>query len=510
MPVRKASEAMQFDFSRLGDDANDHLEELDELDHLDEPGVAMATVAATFGMSVPAARAIEPEPGATADGALTVAEFYDRVKYALRMEFPADAWVTGEIRKVTVSKGNRYLELADHHAPSGRGAATLDVACWARDWPLIGAELRSVGMELTAGLVVRIRGRVSVWEGGARLRFSMTDLDVAALLGGIAAARRKLLVALGQEGLLHANRQLPLPLVPMRIAIVTSAGSEAYRDFTGQLKRSGYAFDVRLEACLVQGLEAPLQIAGCIRRVHVFNPDVIVVIRGGGGKGDLAAFDSEDVARAIATSRYPVWTGIGHTGDQSVADEVAQRALITPTACGQAIVLAVTTYLDGIDARANAVGDRCCAALQRLAGRVDEGKGRLAQAARHELDQAASALALARNRAMHGAIVGTERNRATLARQCRDVAGIARHMFATADERHAHRRAVLDAYDPRRQLARGWSLTRGADGRILRSIGDAGTGDRIVTVLADGTLSSRVDDVREPDGAPKGHEETTP
>jgi exodeoxyribonuclease VII large subunit len=386
----------------------------------------------------------------------------------------------------------------------------MDVACWSRDWPIIGAELRSVGMELTAGLVVRIRGRVSVWEGGARLRFSMTDLDVAALLGGIAAARRKLLVALEQEGLLHANRQLPLPLVPMRIAIVASAGSEAYGDFTGQLKRSELAFEVRLEACLVQGLDAPLQIAGCIRRLHAFKPDVIVVVRGGGGKGDLAAFDSEDVARAIATSRYPVWTGIGHTGDQSVADEVAQRALITPTACGEAIVLAVTAYLDGIDARASAVGDRCRTALQRLAGRLDEGKGRLAQAARHELDQAASALALARNRAVHGAIVGTERNRATVGRQCQDVVRIARHMLATADERHAHRRAVLDAYDPRRQLARGWSLTRGVDGRIIRSIGDAEVGDRIMTVLADGTLSSRVDDLLDRDSAPKGHEEATP
>jgi len=500
MTSSRAYEAMQFDFSRLGDDVDEDLETTEAT------GPAGATA---IGLSPGATREIEPEPGASADDALTVAEFYDRVKYAMRAEFPTDVWVTGEIRKVTVSKGNRYLELADHHAPLGRGAATLEVACWWRDWPHIGAELQAVGMELTAGLVVRIRGRVSIWEGGARLRFSMTDLDVAALLGGIAAARRKLLVLLEQQALLQANRQLPLPIVPRRVAIVTSAGSEAYRDFTGQLERSGYSFDVRLEASLVQGLDAPLQIAAAIRRLHAFDPDVIVLIRGGGGKGDLAAFDSEDVARAIATSRYPVWTGIGHTGDRSVADEVAQRALITPSACAEAIVLAVTTYLDAIDGRAQVIAARGRATLDRLAAGVDDGKGRLARAARHELDQAVSTLALARNRAVHGAIVGTERSTATVDRQAQDLVRISRHVLASADERLAHRRAVLEAYDPRRQLARGWSLTKSIDGRILRSVVDIAVGQRIMTVVADGTLTSSVDRVDGAHEPPRSLEEAT-
>jgi exodeoxyribonuclease VII large subunit len=495
MPSRKAYEAMQFDFSSLDDAAGAPL---------DAPQMAAVSATAGLGPVAPSERGTAPAPGATTRDALTVAQFYDRVSDAMRTEFPTDVWVTGEIRKVTVSKGNRYLELADPEAPSGRDGATLEVACWWRDWPLIGAELQAVGMELTAGMVVKVRGRVSVWERGARVRFSMTDLDVAALLGGIAAARRKLLVVLEREGLLQANRRLPLPIVPRRIAIVTSAGSEAYRDFTGQLDRSGYRFDVRLEATLVQGLDAPLQMAAALRRLQAFGPDVIVMVRGGGGRGDLAAFDSEAVARAIATSRYPVWTGIGHTGDRSVADEVAQRALITPTACGQAIVLAVTTYLDGIDARAQAIAARARTAMERLAVRVEDGRGRLARAARHELDQATSALVLARSRAVHCAIVGTERNVASLDRQAQDLVRIARHALLSADERLSHRRTVLEAYDPKRQLARGWSLTRSLDGRILRSVGDVALGQRVKTMLTDGTLSSTVDGV---EGAPKGLEE---
>lgn len=437
-----------------------------------------------------------PEPGETADGALSISEFYDRVKFALRREFPADVWVTGEIRKVTVSKGHRYIELADHHAaPGERGGATLDVACWSRDWPMIAAELETVGVELTSGLVVRIRGRASVWEAGARLRFTLTELDVEALVGGIAAARRKLLRALDIEGLLDANRCLPVPLVPMRVGVVTSAGSEAYRDFTGQLQRSGLAFDVRLEASLVQGRDAPPQIAAAIRRLHGFEPDVIVLVRGGGAKGDLVAFDSEDVARAIATSRYPVWTGIGHTGDRSVSDEVAQRSLVTPTACGEAVVAAVDAYLTSIVSRAQVVADRGRQVLDACDRQLSTARAALGNAARHELDRATGAVAMARGRAAHGAKLATERSAGALRLRTQRLGSLTRHSLDTSDQRLAHRRQVLEAYDPTRQLARGWSLTRSASGRIIRSVADVGAGDRVVTELADGTMSSVVGEI---------------
>lgn len=525
MPSSRASEPLQFDFSGTEEAGSDEKvpPERPRPPASRPPGKrASTTSSAPCRTSVPSSGVgpaagasrwesdgeagwadevtVAVEPGSSADAAFTVAEFYDRVKTALRAEFPAEVWVTGEIRKVTVKGGNRYLELADHDAPQGRGRAALDVACWARDWPLIGAELQSVGLELTEGLVVRIRGRVGVWEAAAKLRFSMTDLDVAALLGGIAAARRKLLLALEGEGLLEANRRLGVPLVPMRLGLVTSAGSEAYRDFTGQLERSAYAFDVRLEACLVQGTEAPQQIAAAIGRLQDFRPDVIVLVRGGGARGDLAAFDSELVARAIATSRHPVWTGIGHTGDRSVADEVCQRALITPTGCGEAVVAAVTAYLEGVEGAAQAIAGRGRAVLDRAGTRVDERRGRLARAARHELDQASASLLLARGRGVHAAVMGLERNRGTVDRQVQEVARISRHVLQTEEQRLGQLRAVLAAFDPKRQLARGWSLTKTPDGRVLRSVAELAPADKIVTVLADGNVASTVEHVSRIEG----------
>ena len=341
-----------------------------------------------------------------------MAAFYERLRIALRAEFPDEVWVTGEIRKVTVSKGHRYIELADHEPSaasdnrsvsafgSRAAGATLEVACWSREWPTIAAALEAVGVQLTAGLVVRVRGRVSVWEAGARIRFSMTDLDVEALVGGIAAARRKLLTTLQAEGLIDANRRLTLPLVPLRVGLVTSAGSEAYRDFTGQLQRSGLAFKTRFETSLVQGVRTRPhrslpRFNGCRRS----SLDLIVVVRGGGAKGDLAAFDHEVVARAIVSSRYPIWTGIGHTGDRSVADEIAHRALVTPTACGEAVVDVVVAYLDALGDQVTRILNTGVRAMDGATRELASRRSDLSRAARHELSRSDAALARARPRA---------------------------------------------------------------------------------------------------------------
>ena len=452
-------------------------------------------------------------PGSVSDAALSISELYGRIRGALRDAFPGEVWVTGEIRKVTTSRGNHYLELADHldgpvpptaqattasrwGPPARSGNATLEVACWARDWPVIEYDLAAVGVDLVPGLVVRVRGRVTVWEGASKLRFSMAALDVEALVGGIAAARRRLLGTLAAEGLLEANRRLPMAPVPLRIGLVTSPGSEAYRDFTGQLARSGYAFDVRFVPSVVQGPEAPAHIADALRRLAAFGPQLAVVVRGGGAKGDLQAFDSELVARAIATASFPVWTGIGHTGDRSVADEVAQQALVTPTQCGEAVVAAVATYLEGIDRRARLLA-------QRVEARLDEASRELARAcastgrsARQALERCHAALRGAETRICNSALLAIERNQGQLVNRAQRLAAPSSRLITLEAQRVSHQRELLQLLEPQRQLERGWSLTRDEDGRIVRSSVSLRPGEKLITTFADGSAGSVVEEVR--------------
>jgi exodeoxyribonuclease VII large subunit len=432
---------------------------------------------------------LEPE-------SLSIAEFYARVRQALRNEFAEEVWVTGEIRSIRESRGHHYFELGDHSADStGRQAAQqLQVTCWSRDWPGVAAALAAAGVDLEVGRVVRVRGKVGVWDGASKLQFTLTALDIEALLGGIAAARRRLLAQLEAEGLLRANALYPVPLVPLRIGVVTSPGTEAHHDFIGELERSGIAFDVHIEASLVQGADAPAQIVAALRRLESFAPDVAVVIRGGGARGDLACFDAEEVARAIATAPFPVWTGIGHTGDRAVADEVAGRAFITPTACGEAIVSTVFAYWEDIQRRINAASSLARARLDAQAHRVLAARERLSSSIRYQLDRRTRDLVLA---ATQLSDVATEAVVGATSRLVFEVTSLRRaaDRAVAAEETALERRSqVLRAFDPRRQLERGWSLTRLSTGRIIRSAAEVTPGVLLLTQLADGEVASVVRD----------------
>lgn len=450
--------------------------------------------------------------GSACDAALSVGEFYELVRAALKEVFPGEIWVTGEIRKVSTSRGHHYLELADHleaTATSGaessvtfRGAsfgraqnATLEVACWARDWPVVQRELDAVGVELVPGLVVRVRGKVSVWEGGSKLRFSMTALDVEALVGGIAAARRRLLGLLAAEDLLEANRRLPLPLVPLRIGLVTSPGSEAYRDFTGQLERSGYCFDIRFEPSVVQGPDAPGGIAAALAKLEAFDPALVVLVRGGGARGDLAAFDSEPVARAISEARFPVWTGIGHTGDRSVADEVAQRALVTPTQCGEAVVATVSKYLEDVERIARRLSSSVDARLDEASRSLQARSSLLRRGVTQGLTSSLQALRATEMRVGSAALVTIERSRGHLANRAQRLGSLSVQQVAVQAERVEHDRELLRVLDPRRQLERGWSLTRDEQGQVVRTAASLRRGGRLVTTFAHGSAVSVVGEI---------------
>src|ERR1017187_5930647 len=508
-------EELRFDFTGSGDQARDPVSP--------SPGLAApATRPTERPLAAPgqpptlSVVASEPlvEPGSASDAALSISDFYSRVKGALRETFPGEVWVTGEIRKVTTSRGHHYLELADRldglDRPGSDGLAvargglprnvnaTLEVACWARDWPVVQYELEAVGVELTPGLVVRVRGTVTVWEGGSKLRFSMTALDVEALIGGIAAARRRLLGTLASEGLLEANRRLALPLVPLRIGLVTSPGSEAYRDFTGQLERSGDLFDVRFEPSIVQGPEAPAQIVGSLTRLGAFEPQLVVLVRGGGARGDLAAFDSEPVARAIAGAPFPVWTGIGHTGDRSVADEVAHQALVTPTQCGEAVVAAVAAYLEGVDRRARRLAQRVEARLNEAVRELVTSCASTRRVARQGLDRSSQNLRTTETRIGNAALVAIERSQGRLVNRAQRLAGPSSQHLAVQAQQIAHRRELLQLLNPRHQLERGWSLTRDESGRVVRSLASLRLGERLITTFADGSAGSVVDEIRPP------------
>ena len=294
--------------------------------------------------------------------------------------------MSGEVRSFKVSsRGHCYIDLVDPKNAQDTGSPVLKVISWSSKWSRVRATLDQLGIAFDAGLVVRVRGEVQFYKPRGDISFILSELDTEALLGKVAAERARLVKALIDEGLFDRNRRIEVPRPPLRIGLVTSPGTEGYRDFIGQLDASGMAFDVRIIATQVQGREAPALVASAIASLQSEGCDVLVLVRGGGSKSDLATFDTELVARAIAVSNVPVWTGIGHTGDQSVADEIANRAFITPTECGMELARRVTDVWESTIEKGAAAARMADLAVADASTHLDRSRSRLATGARMHL-----------------------------------------------------------------------------------------------------------------------------
>jgi exodeoxyribonuclease VII large subunit len=432
---------------------------------------------------------------------LSVGALYDEVETAITRAFPRNRrlWVRGEIAKLSDHRsGHLYMDLVDpDEIRAGRrdrgGVPTLSVKCWRTSWAPLRHSLEKEGIELAEGMIVVLRGTLDLYRAKGEVSFVLAEIDVAALLGRLAAQRAQLLRALEAEGLLRRNASLPVPEPTLHVGLVASPGTEGYHDFVGRLVESGLGFRISLVKVPVQGAAAPTAIARGLRFLSRSECDVIVLVRGGGSKADLAAFDTEVVARAVAGATKPVFTGIGHTGDESVADMVAARASVTPTECGQQIALAARQWwaskvLQPSSDLARRIPDFLDDAQERDA----RARGRLTAAARHQLrvhrERIGNKAASLRRRAPDRVEACRSTVRTSAGRL--SVRGTS-HVERSAEQLSAWRR-LLAAYDVENQLRRGYSLTMTAEGTLVRSAKELVEGRDIVTRLADGSVHSRV------------------
>ncbi len=462
---------------------------------------------------------IDQEP----DPTLSVGELHAAVRRIMLPRFNRRVWVRGEVRDLNdrVRSGHLFFSLCDPGKGRRGRDATLRAVCWSSTWAGVRRSLHRAGVTLAEGNEVRVGGRVELNDTG-QINLVVETVDVDALVGRLARARAELCGALRDEGLWDANRALPLSRLPLRIGVVGAPDTQGFADFHGVLAASGYAFTITVAPAAVQGPQAAVSLASAFRALRLAHErgaqlDVVVAIRGGGSQADLSAFDSERVARAIATTPVPVWVGVGHTGDRTVADELAHRYFSTPTALAHGLVTEVRTAAHELGDRARRV---TLAAQSRLAGAVDAVDGR-----RHRIRTGArSAVRAEHRRVAHEALRVEQAARTTLARadtvldghrsrlspgrlnerlarrsdavssRLEAVQARARAALRLAEAELAHRQAVLAASDPARILRRGFTLTRDDSGNILRDSSGLREGDELVTQFVDRAVRSRVVD----------------
>ena len=398
----------------------------------------------------------------------TVTELMTATADAIKERLGGAVWVDGEISGPRDSRGHFYFDLVDRDE-KGVVTAKVPVALWSRTRPKVEQKLDAAGtVRLEEGVKVRIRGPLELWLAGGRLQLSMNDIDPAFTLEALESERERVLALLRAENLIERNRARPLPTMPLHIALITADESAAQADFMHSLTESGLPWRVEFIDSKVQGAGAERTIAAALRTAERLGVEVIALVRGGGSRLDLAVFDHELVARTIATSTIPVFTGIGHEIDTSVADVVAHTANKTPTACAEALI--------DIALEVVARSERAWAEIADIVSATLEGeRERLARSARHAAMGARTRLTVERHR-----IATTT---ARLARSTETSMRSGRQMLDVFAAR-------LSAVDPERTLARGWSITRNDRGIVIRSSADLSVGDTLVTTLSDGTITS--------------------
>ncbi|MGE3821802.1 MAG: exodeoxyribonuclease VII large subunit [Isosphaeraceae bacterium] len=380
--------------------------------------------------------AFDADPPAEAEPAfLSVAELTGRVKTTLERKF-AEVALKAEVSNVARPRsGHVYLVLKDDEAQ-------LRAVLWKSD-------AQKILFDLEDGLAVKVWGRLTVYPPRGEYQLTIRRIEPEGI-GGLELAFRQTVARLSAEGLFDPSRKKPLPRFPRRIVVVTSPTGAAVRDFLQVTGRRWPSTEILIAPTAVQGPGAAEQVAEAIGLANrVKETDLIVVTRGGGSLEDLWAFNEEVVARAIAASRSPVISAIGHEVDVTIADLVADFRALTPSEAAE----------------------RCVPDAHEIAQRLDRLSDRLGRAGRDRITQARDRL-------------DRLGERATLA--LRRVVEDRRNQLARLASR-------LEALSPLGVLARGYSLTLTESGTPIRDAREVRPGDRVVSRLASGQILSRVE-----------------
>ena len=432
-----------------------------------------------------------------------VRELVSQVRELVEREY-GDVWVEGEISNFRPApSGHVYFTLKD-------ADAQLPVVLFRRQAMLLRFRAED-------GLHVLVRGRVSVYEQRGQMQLVAETMEPVGA-GSLQLAFEQLKERLKAEGLFDAQRKRPLPPFPRTVGIITSPTGAVVRDFLNIVARRHSGLSVLLCPVSVQGDSAPAEIEAALAELNASGlVDAIVLARGGGSLEDLAAFNSERVARAIASSRLPVVSAVGHETDFTIADFVADLRAPTPSAAAELITEAQHKIAEHLATQAHRL-DRA-ARFQLLQARqrltrlpVSRAESRMAGLLRR-LEQRLDDLTFRLEAAANGLLRQRQRQVAELAaavlrhdpRQSLAQARQRLQAFRTRLDRSLERRlhasaahlsaldARLNSLSPLAVLDRGYALVLDAQGLVVRSMTQVAPGDQVFTRLFDGAFISRVE-----------------
>lgn len=406
---------------------------------------------------------------------LSLLELNALVRRSLEQCLPDEYWIQAELSDVrSNTTGHCYLEFVQKDPRSNNLVAKARGMIWNNIYRLLKPYFEeSTGQLFTSGIKVLVKVTVQFHE---LYGYSLTvlDIDPTYTLGDMARRRREILLQLEEEGVLTLNKELEMPVLPQRVAVISSATAAGYGDFCHQLQHNpgGFYFYTELFPALMQGNqveESVLAALDCINaRINEF--DVVVIIRGGGATSDLSGFDTYLLAAACAQFPLPIITGIGHERDDTVLDSVAHIRVKTPTAAAELLIHQVTEVAEH---------------LEDLSVRIQQGAYMLLDQEQRKLE----AFQIRIPNLVHRRLADA---RFFLLAVKKDLSQVTKALLA----RQSHRLELLQQRiadtSPDKLLSRGYSITI-KDGKAVTDASLLKPGDRLTTRLLKGEVQSVVE-----------------
>ena len=426
--------------------------------------------------------------------AITLYELNSLVKETLELDLPNTYWVQAELSEVRVNNGHCYVEFVQKDRRGNGLVAKARGNIWRNVFSILKPTFeRTTGQLFTAGIKVLVEVNVTFHElYGYSL--NVLDIDPSYTLGDMARKRQEIIQQLQEEGVLNLNKELEMPLLPKRIAVISSATAAGYGDFSNQLANNsgGFYFHAELFAAIMQGDGVEQSILQALDDIYERESefDVVVIIRGGGATSDLTGFDTYPLAAAVAQFPLPIITGIGHERDDTVLDMVSHTRVKTPTAAAEYLIGRMQNAADLLADLSQHLNQGAAYLLTNHKERLLRLQARIPTQAMRRVAEGKLYLTNLRHHILQGAMLQVERqmqrlpNPQLLLQQALLQVEKRRFLLQLMQQK------VMDA-SPDKLLARGYSITL-KDGKVVKDAHQLKPGDKIVTKLKKGETISVV------------------
>jgi exodeoxyribonuclease VII large subunit len=425
----------------------------------------------------------------------TLSELNTSIKATLDLAFPESVWVIAEISEIRCnSKRHCYLELVEREEEET--IAQIRANIWAYTFRNLASKFeKATGETLKQGMKVLLQVNVTFHEVYG-LSLNVKDIDPTYSLGEMARKKREVIERLTKEGLINLNKQIPLPLVPQRIAVISSATAAGYGDFVNHIDDNPYGYKIfhTLYQSLLQGQGAEASILSSLGEIKkkMTRYDAVAIIRGGGSQIDLSCFDAYGPAVEVAKFPLPVITGIGHERDDTVVDMVAHTKLKTPTAVAEFLISGMRDFEERLLDAQNTLINRAKEILREENHRLQY----LMQQFRHivgdRFDGELNRIETALHRLIHGTTQIIDGNKNKLKLDMNRLASGLKIVFQEQKNKIKHFDQAIRLLDPVNVLKRGYSITYLGE-KAIKDSSRLRIGDIIRTKVFKGTVSSKVE-----------------